>query len=520
METLDDGCSILTIPIPTGDTHKRRLVRVATLLTHGVYQPTVHYDCLHNQIQSIHNRVCGVVPHPTPDGIKFMRRAAAAFARTIPKTCETDIFALSRRHPGAKGRRYADAAHRLQACGPSRTDSYVKAFVKPERFNLNDKVNPDPRMIQFRGPKFCVEIAAYLRPIEEIIYQTSWFSRGVPATRNVAKGLNSVERAELLVLKLKAFNDPVVVGIDASRFDKHVHEEHLRNETTVYTSSNPHPRFRKLLLLQRANTCFTTLGVKYKVAFRRMSGDMNTAIGNIVIMLIMIYAFLHDMLQLDKWDTLDDGDDALMIVERVDLPRLQAAATSSFLSMGMEIKIDLPVDNVHQIVFCKSQIIEYELGRYKFVRNYLDVISKALAGVRNWMNVTFRSRVVHAIGTCELVLNLGVPILQSFAMACLRNSSGRGVDHAPDGLRLRARRDAKLLGLGQDMLVTPQQIQPCARESFFLAFGVHPEDQRALEARLDKWTFDVTEMTVDQEFVDVVNWKWVQTTNETQRYPE
>lgn len=483
-------------------------------MTDGVYQPVVHYDCLENQIQSIHNRVCGVVPHPTQDGKQIMRLAAVQLARTLPPTFENDIYDLSKRHVGLKAARYATAARQLEMVGPSKSDANIKAFIKPERFDLTSKVNPDPRMIQFRGAKYCVELASYLRPIEEHIYLMDSCSDGVPASRNVAKGLNSVERAELLVHKMSHFTSPVILGLDASRFDKHVSVDHLRAEASVYLYSNPHPRFRELLRMQERNTCFTSLGVKYVTSGRRMSGDMNTAVGNVLIMLIMLVAICRIKVKLLKWDTLDDGDDALVIIEEADLARFSAQVEALFLSMGMKIKLDEPVRNVHQVVFCKSQVVEFRPMKFKFVRNYLDVFSKSLCGVRNWPNATFRLRAMHAIGVCELVLNLGVPVLQAFALAVMRNTSGRGIDHAPDGLRARATREARNIGLTRYDDLKPQPIHDCARASFALAFGVSESEQRELEYGLDHWVFSNGVPDRLGEYVNVTEWVWMQTYSE------
>ena len=97
-------------------------------------------------------------------------------------------------------------------------------------------------------------------------------------------------------------------------------------------------------------------------------------------------------------------------------------------------------------------------------------MSKALCGGRHWSDLVYRQRTLSSIATCELILNLGIPILQSYAVAILRNVGGI-VDvsrHAPDGLLARAKRDAKHMGLSE-LTVDPVPIHECARWSFFLA---------------------------------------------------
>lgn len=513
------GCSIDRIPIPHGDEHKRLLVRVAIPELTGFYQPTVHYDCIHNQLQSIRNRVCGVVPRPSEAGITQMRLAVRTLTATLPPTYAESIYALPNRHVGAKRLRYLAAARDLEVYGLSKSDSNIKMFVKAERFDPSAKVNPDPRAVQFRGAKYCVALSAYLRPVEELLYQTDRASSGVPRTRNVAKGLNSVDRAHLLAVKLSAFDRPAIVSIDASRFDKHVSQEHLRIEHSVYLASNPDATFRSLLMKQLVNKCFTTLGIKYTVAGRRMSGDMNTAIGNIVLMLVMMIAAMVVM-GITKWDCLDDGDDILVIVEWEDVTAFCRRVPDVFLEYGMEVKVDDPVDKIAKVVFCKSQVVEFAPGKLKFVRNWTDVVCKALCGVRNWTNKSFRSRVLNAIGTCELILNLGVPILQEFAMAVLRNTKRGTLMHAPDGLRARAQRDAKHLGVKDMFALQPQSIHPIARASFADAFGVEPARQVHLERWFSAWTFDVESLHVRGEEIIAADWTCAQSIEELYRCME
>jgi hypothetical protein len=78
----------------------------------------------------------------------------------------------------------------VHAVGVNKRDAYVNCFVKPERFDGHAKKDPDPRAIQFRGSKYCVELASYLQPGEHQLYKTRFASKGVPPTRNIAKGLN------------------------------------------------------------------------------------------------------------------------------------------------------------------------------------------------------------------------------------------------------------------------------------------------------------------------------------------
>lgn len=519
LEPIDEGCSIRLPAAPHGDDHKRRLVRVATLDAAGVFQPTIHYDCIHNQIQAVRNRIIGVVVKPTHEGMALVRLAASDLCRSLHHTGEDDLYALANRHSGRKADRYRRAADQLSTFGLNRNDSCVKMFVKSERFDPTTKVNPDPRPIQFRAAKYCVALAQFLRPIEEQIYTTTCASDGVPPSRNVAKGLNSVARAELLVAKASHFNDPVFIPLDASRYDKHVSTQLLKVEHSIYLHCNGNLEFRNLLKEQLINRCFTNLGLSYVAVARRMSGDMNTASGNVILMLVLVIAVCRFILRLPRWDCLDDGDDVIAIVERCDVTAFVTNVVDAFASFGMKLKVEEPVSSIHEVEFCQARIVEYSPSRFKFVRDFRTVMSKATCGVRNWQDPAYRSRVIHAIGTCEMILGLGVPILQNYAQALLRNSKpGRDyLKYAPDGLRLRAQRDAKLLGIRDPRSLHPTPIQQCARASFAVAFGVTEHDQLRLERRLDEWTFDTSSLQYFGAEWDVASWTGTMSRGEVSR---
>lgn len=460
-------------------------MRIALPEVPGVYPAFVHHDCLHNQLVSINNRVCGVVPEPTPAGARAMYLSARVLGRQMIKTVEEDYYEMPNRYSGAKKERYTRATDDILQVGFDRkAHSRIKAFVKAERTDGFAKENPDPRMIQFRDPRFCVEVSRYLKPMEEHIYQMKGFSAGVPKSRNIAKGMNQIERAYALKRKMANFDDGVVVSLDASRFDKHVSQHHLKAEYSLYKASNPDEYFMSLLRLQLVNSCISTRGIKYKTKGKRMSGDMNTALGNCVIMLLMVHAFMK---WCKKWDTLDDGDDILVIIERRDLPRLLKTVKPGFKDMGMSMKVENVADDLHQVVFCQSQIVATSMG-LKFTRNPFKVMSCALTGVKYFLEPRGRANLIYSIGTCELILNLGVPVLQEYSLALLRNSRGQFNINLVGDTFYRLKRE--LQGLDIDpMTVRALPVTAEARDSFETAFGMSHQEQVALEAALATWEF-------------------------------
>lgn len=472
-----------------------------------VYLPFVHHDCIHNQVIAITNRVCGVVPRPTRLGVTRLQLAAKQLSRQLPLTVPQDLYEMPLSYSGPKRTRYVQAADEYLAGGLTKRDATIKMFVKCEKLEPTAaKPNPDPRAIQFRNAKYCVVLSQHLKPIEPHLYQLSGVSAGVPHSRNVAKGLNQIERARLLVEKMNHFVCPVVVSLDMARFDKHVDRELLKVEHSVYTASNTLPVFAMLLAWQLASVCFSSRGIKYKVDGKRMSGDMNTALGNCILMLCMMLAFMH---WCRKWDTLDDGDDCLLIIEEQDLARVMRTAKSEFLQFGMEVKVEGVAREIEDVVFCQSQCIQFAPGEYKFVRNPWKVLSTALTGTRHFHQPSVRARLLHSIGLCELVLSLGVPVLQQFALAILRNcGSGVGLELDPgSSIMCRVQRELRTLGVKQLQRLDPQPIQDCARVSFERAFGMEVNRQIQLEQWLETWTFEVGGLYEFPDEWDVPRWR-------------
>lgn len=491
-KTLDEGCAITKRTFRGDrDPHRLRVVKVATFCDMPG-KIVVHCNCGENQLRGLEGRVLGPVPHPTEEGLVELRAAALRMSVLIPKTVELPFEHMMEGYSGAKKALYLAALHVFERAGILKRDARVTAFVKKEKMDAMAKHDPDPRMIQFRDPVFCVAVAAYLRPVEEYLYRISGWSKGVPPSRNVAKGLNSNQRAAVLVEKLKYFSAPAVLSLDASRFDKHVSLELLQIEHSIYLASNPNPFFRQLLSWQLVNKGRTDLGIKYVARGRRMSGDMNTAIGNCIIMLLMIEAFCRAE-DVRKWDCLDDGDDVLLIVESAETSRLVPRVVPHFTRYGMTMKVESVETDLHTMEFCQSRLVEVDYGYYKFVRNPFAVIQKSTIGCRHWENPKYVLSVLCGTGTGELIINLGVPVLQSFALMLIRITGGSyDLSRARDGLRRRAIKDLKLLGM-ELVELAPRPVQPCARITFEKAWGVSVSQQLFLEQQFDAMSFSVGE---------------------------
>jgi hypothetical protein len=360
-------------------------------------------------------------------------------------------------------------------------DTRISAFVKPEKFDPGAKVNPDPRMIQARNARFNVVIGCFLKPIEHELYRLE----AKNDTRSIAKGLNSRQRANLLVDKFSRFLEPVCFSIDGSRWDKHVSREILKVSHDIYRRICPDPVFSWCLDRMLDNKCFTANRVKYRVSGGRMSGDMDTACGNCYLMCLMVDTCMHQ-LGIRHYDLMDDGDDCLIIVEESDSNNLRDNIARVFLTYGQDVKLENEARTPSDVVFCQSKLVQIG-SEYTMVRNWVKVLSQSTAGVRHWGDPRLVGGMLNAVGLCELALSRGVPILQEYALACIRNGDGTVPRAFEDDEQVFRRASLEVPNVWNQKVVGVP-IAASSRESFADAWGIPPGQQMEIEAILRQWT--------------------------------
>lgn len=388
---------------------------------------------------------------------------------------------------GRKRTKYHEAAMTLYTRPCVRKDAFINAFVKAEKITDPSK---DPRMIQFRTARYCAEISTYLKRLEHSLYQLRGEQVGFGHGRLIAKGLNQIERAALLRRKLDAFQSPIVRSLDCSRWDQHCSAELLGVEHVAYLAAIPDERFAELLSWQIRNIGRTSGGIVYKCLGGRMSGDMNTALGNCLLMIIL----LADISERTGWsfDILDDGDDCLFICEKdLNVERLPAL----FLDYGHELKLENETADFSKILFCQSKPVFDGIG-YKFVRRPDRVLGYGITSIRNVQHAKAQAKLVYTMGLAELALDVGVPVLQEYAvmlMRCAGTTQTLNLDD--DGLLARMRREVRTIGPLRKL--KPRQITLEARLSFAEAFGISPWEQVLLE----------TAMRDEKQFQYVERWQ-------------
>lgn len=430
----------------------------------------VHNNCHCNEMVALRNRVLFECPKIIPQRLAQCKTLARLIADWLPRNIEPQDWISA--YSGRKRRKYEEAVASLASTPVKRSDSYVAAFVKAEKiFELKD-----PRLIQARSARYNVELANYLKPIEHALYNIKGTGRlrdYLPPSRVIAKGCNMERRAGLLKKKMQRFANPLVVSLDASRFDAHVNEI-LEAEHLIYKRYWGSPHLQRLLDWQCRNRGRTSGGIRYRCTYGRMSGDMNTALGNCLISVMVLMNIMRRLhLSPRKWDMLCDGDDTLLIIDQSSAHILQHIP-DLYLEHGFVIKVENVTTDYHQVRFCQSYPVQTVMGP-KMVSDPTRVLSRSLVGVKHWAEDKYVPKYLTLIGFCELALNMGVPVLQEYALMILSWGSGLPKRIQLTGRVIKAMREERRHE------IRPLPITPEARDTFERATGMTVEHQRSLE---------------------------------------
>jgi len=289
-------------------------------------------------------------------------------------------------------------------------DAHLKTFVKAEKHNFTFKSNVVPRVIQPRDVRYNVEVGKFLRPLEKKIYKEIDKLYGGPT---IMSEYNAYTQALMIKNKWDSFCHPVCVGLDASRFDQHVSAQALKFEHTLYNKIFRSPELKKLLGMQIDNvgTARASDGwFHYRKKGSRMSGDMNTSMGNKLLMCLMSKKFI-DSLPV-RVEFVNNGDDCLMLVEKKHI-KLLGGMEEFFKQYGFNIVTETPVYEFEQIEFCQTKPVRSN-GIWRMVRNVKTCLSKDVTCVTLGHSVDEYRRWLKDIGECGLATCADIPVLGEF----------------------------------------------------------------------------------------------------------
>jgi len=369
----------------------------------------------------------GTPPRPQP-GVSYAAFLEAFEPSSLPSgPMTTAEFIRSR--PGRKKRVYKEA--KAKAAGThfateAKRFSTTQFFIKVEKTEQQHTnmwtgattKAPVPRLINPRNVLYNLELGKYTVQVEHQIYEDIGKMFGRPC---IAKGMNYWDRAGTIKGHFDEFQDPVWVGGDASRFDQHTHTLSLKLEHTVLKRYYPGDRKLKHLLELQFNNRgygFTSDGfLQAELGDMRMSGDMNTALGNCIISAALVWTRLQELGILGY--ALIDGDDFGVVMERQDAAAFMKGASEWYLGYGYNIAWETPVDIIEQVSFCQTHPVWTPKG-YVMCRDPHKVLNSDLCGYSQCNDDRYYLALVHAIGEAGCSIAAGMPILQEFYRTAMR----------------------------------------------------------------------------------------------------
>lgn len=464
-----------------GTPKERRFVRVAGVASDITTEPFTH--SLNNLKRAVLERVFrvkggeGFVEPPRPDRGHFSRTLAGVrglLESKIVRTAPISHMSFVNEYKGRKRSRYLHALEQMRSTRVDlESEARLSVFVKFEKTDRTSKADPVPRVISPRDPRFNIRVGRYLKPLEKVLFKDLSKLFGHPT---VMKGYNAYEVAELMKQKWDMFVHPVAVGLDASRFDQHVSLEALRWEHKIYKryyQGKHKTRLSKLLKLQEVNRCYGECPdgeLKYTIVGTRMSGDMNTSMGNCLLMCSMIKAFAdsHNI----KCQLANNGDDCVLFMEKEDYERVKDDVFPWFLKLGFNMVIEPPSYEIEEIEFCQMRPV-YDGERWIMCRNPVTGVVKDSVLLKPWGGERFFKGWLDAVGTGGMAISGCLPVFQEVYALYVRSGGKRPISE--DLLPWNVAQ----MGKGMDRKYG--NITPAARASFYWAFGITPDEQLLLE---------------------------------------
>lgn len=455
----------------------------------GTRQVLVHTRSLGNLMSALMERLyyekqTQLPPAPTKAG--HIARTLRPFTKLLVRRRKPATPMLPKQfvecYSGRKRRIYEQAAVTYTKFGVTQKDAQWKAFVKFEKILEQPGERVVPRLINPRSAVYNVGLGRYLRPLEHKIYhriQKCFEDAFGVETPVVAKGFNAEQSAQLIWEKFSRFDDPCVVGLDASRFDQHVNVEMLRWEHSIYKAYYPQdPELADLLEMQIHNRgiAVTPQGtVRFSVDGTRGSGDMNTALGNCLISAAILWSFAKRKRMVI--DCFINGDDVIVFMDRAQHSHFIDGLAKFYMDLGFRMKVEPAVTIMEHIDFCQTRPV-FDGIRWVMVRAFPDCISKDSTIIHHVFAGDGWKDYLASVGDCGLSLCGGLPVLEAYYKKLRSLGKPRDTlrDFITSGFQAMAHGLARASG-----------VSDAARESFDRAFNVPSEVQKHLEVQIEKW---------------------------------
>lgn len=399
------------------------------------------------------------------------------------------------RYVGSKRMLYQNAASSLLIEPLTIKDSYLSNFVKYEK----QDVSKAPRGISPRSPRFNLELGRRLKHAEHSFFNSINDAYGGRTKATVIKGFNMAASAEILHDKWKLFNSPVAIGLDATKFDMHVSVEALKYEHSFYTSLFPGDKdLRQLLKWQLYNKGRARAhdgSVTFEMEGCRSSGDLNTSLGNCLLMCSLIYAYAAA--KRINIELANNGDDCVVFLEETDAPQFNKNLDSWFKKRGFAMQVEPIVDVFEKVEFCQAHPVHTETG-WRMVRNHTAVLYKDPMCLTSLPTTGVYRKWLAAVGDCGTALAGDIPCQSALYKSFCKHGSNYKPQFQAEVFRNRSQ-------LSNSLGITLGSITPEVRASYYYAFGVLPDFQIAMETHYREINIDVDlpSQIINRDMVDL-----------------
>lgn len=419
----------------------------------------------------------GLVPEPELGFESLLKPFSEAIfnRRVFIAPLSKDNFLAT--YVGRKRKIYEKAFESLIRKPLTTADSYIQWFMKVEKVQFKESKVTVPRGISPRSPRFNAMLGPFIKRLEKKLYN---IINDIFGGTTVFKGLNAIERGNALSKIWNSFDNPVAIPIDAKRFDQHVSRPMLEWEHSIYRMFNDCPQIANLLRMQLDNKFTARMPdgtFTFKTRGKRCSGDMNTSLGNVLIMCGMMHSYLSTRLK--KFRIADDGDDCIIFIERRDLSKIKDLY-ESILKFGFQLEIEPVVDRLEDIEFCQCKPVKIPSG-YIMVRDPLKALARDHLSLHTTNFIHYR-KWLYQVALCGISLSPGIPILNVYYKKLL----SLGIMN--DTVELEF---CGFTQMSKGMTIADSAPSDESRLSFWRAFNITPERQILLEDYIKKLRVDV-----------------------------
>lgn len=438
----------------------------------------LHEHTVDQELRTICNRHLFHTPEPELESVEWdiLRKNVRKLARAIGRVGRTPTRVLLEGRAGRRRKRFFEGAVRYANNGVGYQDSRITEMQKLEFYEESKLETKEDRGIQYRSVQYNVALAQHLHQIEERLIGLHHLGY-----HPIAKGLTPAQRCHRLFDFADEFDDPVFLCMDHSRFDAHINSQLLQLEHSVYLwCRKNHPELRKLLRWQRRNVGVSKGGIKYRIKAKRMSGDINTGLGNSLLNLSMILAWL-EFIKVAKSRVMLDGDDSVVVMEWRDFSALPNSSVETFmLKLGMETEVEWTKD-IWRVEFCQSRpvILPTKDGGFHpvFVRNPMKVVTTMGRTAESRDDRTLQL-VMRSSALSELAVAPGAPVTNALAKRVMRYFGEGRIQRTTKQIYKEQAYGFNIEDVVIDEVPEPDNL---ARHTFWLAWDIEPTLQEMME---------------------------------------